>query len=230
MGERLPLMPVQPPVTGKTGDRRSWQAGVDRIRQHGAVRPTPRADEQCEFCSAGLDREHGHLVDLSKRTLLCVCRPCYLLFSADGAGGSTFRAVPTRYVLLSAFDTAGEHWNALDVPIGLAFFFRNSVTGKTTAFYPSPAGATESELALDSWEPLVQAVEPLATMRPDVEALLVRRTALTRTALIVPIDVCYELVGRIRLMWRGLQGGDDLWREVDAFFARLNARATGAMV
>ena len=35
--------------------------------------------------------------------------------------------------------------------VGLAFFFRNSALDRTVAFYPGPAGATESELDLKAW-------------------------------------------------------------------------------
>ena len=33
--------------------------------------------------------DHGHVVNVPRRTLLCVCRPCYLLFTHEGAGGLT---------------------------------------------------------------------------------------------------------------------------------------------
>ncbi len=35
---------------------------------------------------------------------------------------------------------------------------------------------------------------------------------------LVPIDACYELVGRLRLVWRGFDGGQDAHAELDAFF------------
>ena len=43
-----------------------------------------------------------------------------------------------------------------------------------TAFYPSPAGATESLLPLTAWEEIVRENPALREMQPDVEALLVR--------------------------------------------------------
>jgi hypothetical protein len=197
----------------------------EAVRQYAEARLQRQTGERCEFCGVGIDDEHGHLVDLPRRALLCVCRPCYLLFTHEGAGGARFRAVPTRYVLLPEAAAAGPAWDALDLPIGLAFFFRNSATGRTTAFYPSPAGATESELPLDAWDALANEVTPLSTLMPDVEALLTRRMAAGITALIVPIDVCYELVGLIRVMWHGMQGGDELWARVEEFFARAIERA-----
>jgi hypothetical protein len=180
--------------------------------------------ERCDMCGAGIAGDHGHLVNLFTRSLMCVCRPCYLLFTQTGAGGARFRAVPQRYERIPAFGDAGAYWEGLDVPIGLAFFFQNSATGRVNAFYPSPAGATESELPLDAWNALVQLAPVLSTMLPDVEALLVKN----EIALIVPIDACYELVGRIRRAWRGIQGGDEVWREIDEFFARASEKARSA--
>jgi hypothetical protein len=213
-----------------------WPAVAERLREYAAARDRRPAAERCEFCGAEIQPEHGHVVNVASRTLLCVCRPCFLLFTVDGAGGARFRAVPDRYQLLSESDIAGEAWDAWQIPIELAFFFRNSVTGRVTAFYPSPAGATESELPLDAWDDVVRRAPALATMVPDVEALLVRRRTAAAgraagddgmTALVVPIDACYELVGRIRRGWRGFHGGDDVWREIDAFFDRLVVRARG---
>ena len=206
-----------------------WPAVAEQLRQKGAA-GRPAAEERCELCSADIDDEHGHLVNVPSRALLCVCRPCYLLFTHDGAGDTRFRAVPQRYEVVREFAIAGGGWESLDVPIGLAFFFHNSATGRTTAFYPSPAGATESELPLEAWNAVVEAAPSLSTLTADVEALLVRRrgspsrqeglpVSEEADALIVPVDACYELVGRIRRAWRGLQGGDDVWREIDAFFA-----------
>jgi len=42
---------------------------------------------------------------------------------------------------------------------------------------------------------------------------------------IVPIDACYELVGRIRRCWKGFDGGEDAWNEIDGFFADLRVRS-----
>ena len=244
----LPLVPA-PPDSAEQPARAmvEWPAVAERMRQYAAVRGQQSAAERCELCGAEIASEHGHLVNIPTRSLLCVCRPCYLLFAHDGSGGARFRAVPRRYRVLRGFGAAIEHWELLQIPIGLAFFFCNGATGRTTAFYPSPAGATESELPLETWDGLVGAVPDLATLASDVEALLVRRPpstlggssragaqppagvgderAAATDALIVPIDACYELVGRIRRSWRGFQGGDEVWREIDEFFARAAERA-----
>ena len=41
-----------------------------------------------------------------------------------------------------------ELWQSLLIPINLAFFYRQSATGKVLAMYPSPAGAIESNSEL----------------------------------------------------------------------------------
>jgi hypothetical protein len=58
-------------------------------------------------------------------------------------------------------------------------------------------------------------------MEPDVEALLVNRVETKREYYLAPIDVCFELIGLIRVHWRGLAGGEMVWAEIDKFFSRL---------
>jgi hypothetical protein len=197
-------------------------AGLQRFFDR---RPARRSDERCELCDVDLVHEHSHVVNVSTRSLMCVCRACYLLFTQEGAGGGRYRAVPDRVVAVDT-EIAGnpEVWDALQIPVGVAFFFFNSSLGRVAAFYPSPAGATESLLPLDTWTDIVRAHPFLGELAPDVEALLVRRTRERTQSFIVPINVCYELVGRIRRHWRGFDGGAEAREQIDAFFARLQER------
>ena len=105
----------------------------------------------------------------------------------------------------------------------MVFFLHNSMRGAVVACYPSPAGATESELSLDAWADGFGAGPLAAELRPDVEALLVRREP--AACLLVPIDACYRLVGLVRLHWRGFDGGSEARAAIDAFFVDLHARA-----
>lgn len=189
-------------------------------------RPPADPAGRCDVCGGEILEAHDHLVDLRARALRCACRACYLLFTHEGAGGGRLRAVPQRYVHVPDLGSAGDPLDTLDLPIGLAFFFRSSVNGRVGAFYPGPAGATESELPLDAWQALAAAVPVLASMATDVEALIVRRRDSRTDAFIVPIDVSYELVGRIRVHWRGLGGGDEASGAIDDFFARVAERAS----
>jgi len=116
--------------------------------------------------------------------------------------------------------------------VGTAFLFLNSTLGRVVAFYPGPAGATESELSLQAWERVVTAAPALATLQPDVEALLVHQADRQRDqaleAFLVPIDVCYELVGHLRMLWRGFDGGQDVRRRLEEFFASVRAKSRPA--
>ena len=112
------------------------------------------------------------------------------------------------------------------LPINLAFFFKSTADGKQVALYPSPAGPTESLLALDTWDEIVQDNAILKEMEPDTEALLVNRVGSTRQYYLVPIDECYKLVGLIRAHWRGLSGGAEVWTEIEQFFAGLRERSS----
>ena len=96
-------------------------------------------------------------------------------------------------------------WDRLQIPVDLAFFFHHASLGHAVAFYPSPAGATESLLPLETWEEIVRASPPDRGDEPDVEALLVSKREQSFACYIVPIDACYELVGIVRRHWRGFR-------------------------
>ena len=96
--------------------------------------------------------------------------------------------------------------------------------------YPSPAGATESLLELESWNDIVGQNPALNQMEPDVEALLVNRLGYSRGYSApeyyqLPIDECYKLVGLIRAHWSGLSGGSEVWQQIGEFFRSLQSRA-----
>ena len=201
-------------------------AVLQRIRET-RPREIPRAGEVCELCAEPIADEHGHLVDLEARTLMCACRGCYLLFTSDGAGGGHFRSVPDRYLSFPDFELSPEQWDSLQIPVSVAFFFLNSSLGRVAAFYPGPAGATESELPLDTWAEVIDANPQLTTLQPDVEAFLVRSrsNAGGTECYVVPIDVCYELVGHLRTLWRGFDGGKEANDKLDSFFESVRTRA-----
>ncbi len=192
------------------------------------VEPESRepVQEACEFCATPIPSLHPHLVQVEERRMICACGPCGFLFNNPGAGGGGYRRVPDRYLSDPDFRLTDAQWDALQIPVGMAFFLYNSAQGRIIACYPSPAGATESELELPDWTAGAGGSRLAAELEPDVEALLVRREKERGTeCLLVPIDACYRLVGLVRLHWRGFDGGADAWREIDGFFDALRDAA-----
>jgi hypothetical protein len=134
-----------------------------------------------------------------------------------------FKLIPRDVRNVADFKMSDPEWEALSLPINLAFFFYSTPAKKMAAMYPSPAGATESLLPLSAWETFAAQNPELHKMQSDVEALLVNRVKGSRVHLIAPVDVCYELVGIIRTNWRGLSGGEEVWQKIDIFFSRLTS-------
>ncbi|WP_028062028.1 DUF5947 family protein [Solirubrobacter soli] len=149
--------------------------------------------ERCDLCGNPIAADHRHVLELATRDVKCACRPCRLLFERS----DRMKLIPADVRRVETVD--------LGVPVDMAFVVR--VDGVPKAFYPSPVGPTESLLGIDLEVELAD----------DVEALLVRGS----DAWIVGVDVCFALVGLVRTHWRGLTGGADVRRELDAFFERL---------
>jgi Family of unknown function (DUF5947) len=187
----------------------------------------PPAGERCDYCSTPLAHDHSHLIELAERRILCACRPCYIVFEPEGAAQGKYRAIPDRFREIEAFSIDDMQWDALQVPIGLAFFFYNSLEKRMVAFYPSPAGATESLLPLDTWSEITAAHPVLASIKPDVEAILIQRNREVSRSYIVPIDSAYELVGLIRTSWKGFDGGEEAHEKIGGYFENVHARSQG---
>jgi Family of unknown function (DUF5947) len=185
----------------------------------------PVAEERCDLCAELLATGHRHLLDLGDRRLLCACRACSILFDRNGAGGGHYRLVPDRSRVVVDLDLDDVTWQSFGIPVELAFFFHSSPADQTVAFYPSPLGATESLLDLDAWDDLVAANPVVATLEPDVEALLVNRALGEPEFWLLPVDRCYELVGLVRTHWQGFRGGTEVWHQLEGFFANLRAKA-----
>jgi hypothetical protein len=175
--------------------------------------------ERCELCGSGLGAAHQHLVEPASRRLLCACDSCVAKIAATSP--SEYRIVPSGARPLADFQMTDAEWDALRLPIDMAFLFHSTPDGRPVALYPGPAGATESLLHLDAWEQLVAGNPVLADLEPDIEALLVNRIDGAREYYRVPIDRCFALVGLIRTRWRGLSGGGEAWQAIRDFFAQL---------
>jgi hypothetical protein len=223
----LALHDLEPPGATDSNEPRTTTGSP--LLQLGRPANTPIArhaetPSRCEHCGVPLGASHHHYVDVSSRHLSCSCRACWL----SGSHGGSWRAVPDRYVAGGAFQLSDAQWDALQLPVAIAFFMFNSALRRTIAFYPSPAGATESSLPLAAWRDVEQENSWVRIAAPDVEAILVRRDPRSherRDAFIVPIDACYDLVGRIRTNWSGFDGGDSVRAEVDRFFDEIALRS-----
>ena len=190
----------------------------------GALRRASTAaagEEFCDLCGKPLDPDHRHLLHLVDRRIICTCESCLAMRGGD----AELRPTGTRFAWLEDFDMSDEAWASFGVPIGLAFFIDSSVTGGVAALYPSPAGATESEIDAESWRLLRTANPVLMGLESDAEALLVNRMGDEHQYAIAPIDECYRLVGLVKVNWEGISGGAGLERAITGFFEEIRERA-----
>lgn len=213
---------------GQRSSRTSF-AALRRLRSAGpatvaelapAAAPT---EEHCELCARRLAPEHRHMLEMATRKIVCACDACTLTFVPVVEG--RFKVIPRDARALPDFQMSDADWENFALPINLAFFFYHSPNEKMVALYPSPAGATESLLPMTAWETLVRQNPRLRELQADVEALLVHRANGARECFIAPIDKCFELVGLIRLHWKGFSGGEEVWREIEKFFSGLKESA-----
>jgi hypothetical protein len=187
-------------------------------------RPAPVPVPRCELCGTPIENDHPHVVDVEARSLHCACRGCALLFTNPGAGRGKYRTAPDRWLHDSTFRLGEGQWNELRIPVRLAFFFRNTPLHRWVAFYPGPAGAAESLLGLETWEEVARHLPIARALEPDVEALLIFGGDEGFECFLVPIHACYELVGRVKLHWKGFDGGEDVRRALAEFFGQLRTR------
>ncbi len=188
-------------------------------------RPKPKPGEACEMCATPVPAEHSHIVNIDTRELMCVCRACYLLFAREGAAQGKFRQVPERYLFDPYFALDNAQWEQIQIPVSMAFFFYNSSMERFVAFYPSPAGATESLLDLEAWREVIEANPSFEGLMPDVEALVLRQEDDRFECYLVPIDKAYELTALVRLNWKGFAGGEEVWETIRSFFDDLRSRS-----
>ncbi len=113
-----------------------------------------RPSEVCDLCGIGDPRRPpppaapGRAADrLRLRGVLGRCAPAR---ATTARPGSARCGCPD-------LDVPDDLWASFQIPIGLAFFMHSTVTECVVAMYPSPAGATESELHFESWNRMLRA-------------------------------------------------------------------------
>ena len=220
-----PSPSTTPALPSRPRSRRDRSAGRPAAHQSRAagIGRTPVPDgEVCELCAEPIgERARPSGRHLQPHAHVRLLRAARCSSPPPAPEAATSGRVPDRYLAFPDFDLTPAHWDALQIPVSVAFFFLNSELERVAAFYPGPAGATESLLSLETWDEIVAAQPTLATLQPDVEAFLVRvgsgPGSVTSPGTpaepgrpecyLVPIDACYDLVGRLRKLWRGFDGG-----------------------
>lgn len=199
-------------------------AAVENYRA--LVRLRGQGGERCGLCAAPIAERHAHLLAPDRR-VVCACAACGLLF---GGGKQRYRRLPGRVLRLGAEAVAAGDWQALGIPIGLAFLYRQD-SGLPAAIYPSPAGPVEAPLEEDLWARITAGCPPLASMEAEVEGLLAQRMAprpgVNRAVArhyLASRDRCLTLTALLRRHWRGFSGGE-AWEAVDRFFTDLEQEA-----
>ena len=207
----------------ESGLRTAWRPQALRASAAGAAAPRSAANfaERCWRPSINT------CLSRTGADWFAPCDACAILF--DRPSNAPYRRVPRRGRFLVNFLLADELWNEFSIPINVAFFFYSTPANRILAIYPSPAGPTESLLPLSAWETLAATNPLVETMQPDVEALLVNRLGnrlgfVANEYYLAPIDACYQLIGLIRLHWRGLGGGAEVWQEIAQFFAQFQSQ------
>lgn len=187
------------------------------------------APEKCDFCASELKTNHKHSIEPSTRAIVCVCDVC-ALGGPNIRGkfnGARYKSISEQSFLIADLNLPDEVWNQLSIPFGMAFFFFNSSSNKIEVFFPSPAGAIESELS-DSSSLLFENLNPELRMlseedNKDVLALLINKTKESPQYYLTPIHECYKLIGLMRKNQRG--GIYAMQNDIDIFFKELSSKS-----
>ena len=212
-------------AVGMTGPTRCGSA-----RSAGSRRRSRRRSrsERCEFCAADIGERHGHVADVADHRLLCVCRPCYLLFAPQGAGGGRYRGVGEEVRRVGDLLLDDARWDALRIPVDLVFFFRQTDADAPARVLPRPR--RRDRVASSTCPP--GATSAAANPVLDEPSTTSRRcccAGTTSTLLLLPgADRRLLRAGRRGPAARGpgSAAGPEVWRGSSAFFAGLDDRAS----
>jgi hypothetical protein len=179
---------------------------------------------ECDLCAESIGVEHEHLLEPDARRVFCACRACAGVFEREQERqGPRYLRVERRAARLLELDIDAACWAELGVPVGLAFFTTRRRSAEVVATFPGRAGIIEAFVPLKAWSELERRFPPLQRMLPDVEALLVRRSARHRDYFLVSIDHGYDLLGLLRDSEAPLSSPE--LAVVQRFFERLDERA-----
>ena len=193
-----------------------------------ATRPPPDPDvETCDMCAEVIGEDHPHVVDIESRQLMCTCRGCMLLFTAETAH-LRYRAVPDRYLSFPDFDAVRGRLGRARHPGRsgvLLLQFGSRAPGRLLSGSGGRdrVGARPGRLVRRAWPPTRSSTcSPMTSRRcSSADPTMIIKPQ----CFLVPIDACYEFAGRLRQVWRGFDGGQDARAEIAGFFARVSARS-----
>ena len=145
--------------------------------------------------------------------------------------GTKYKRVPRDVTALDGLTISDAQWEALRLPIDLAFFYHSTPQARVVACYPSPAGATESLLELETWQELRRGASgaPRAAARRSGaagEPGAPRRGA-PRPAIWCRSTSASGWSASSACIGRDSPAGAAVWEEIDRFFADLGQRAPG---
>ena len=186
----------------------------------------------CHLCGLPLKAGHAHLVDRFESTLVCTCAACGVLFSASAADRSRFRAVPRSARFRARMQRRDPGWQALGIPVRLAFLFHRSAARRWIAVIPSASGPAWVALPQPACDAFLRAHPRVRQLVGDVEALLVRREQSRLLECFgCPIDRCYALVALMHEARRGGESRPDVHAGIESLLAQLRAEVelTGAL-
>ena len=162
-----------------TGAERRRRSGAPRSAATSAASACPPSTTTCSSSTSGGSSAPA--------------RPAGRCARATRSSGRRARAI----VWLDDFELPDELWARVrDPDRARVLHAQQLASGAIVALYPSPAGATESELDLGGLgATCATPTRVLESLEPDAEALIVNRIASRRSYVIAPIDECYRLVG-----------------------------------
>ncbi len=94
--------------------------------------PATPASDRCDLCGEELSEAHAHLFDTNERTVLCACAVCALLFPQRADAGGRYRFIPATSTYLPDLVFDELTWNALEIPVHVAYFVRSPQTAASS--------------------------------------------------------------------------------------------------
>ena len=152
-----------------------------------------------------------------------------MLFT-DEAAELRYRAVPDRYLSFPDVSLDARSYDELEIPWRPCFLVLQLGAESDSRLLSRAGGRYRIGTLLAAWQRILEANHELRVLRADVEALLLRADSGgdSFSCHLVPIDACYALVGRLRQVWRGFDGGTEAHQAMDDFFADVAAKSRPA--